>query len=271
MLFRRSRICKRHFFSIDSFKSPTTTNTTVINKSNSTPNIQIVEIENHRAQSDFRVYSDIYFKLNQPLFGYKIDLSNVFFDFNNAKIYSRIYNNITYEYVPVFQNVNCNSASKLRNKLNKNTKLFKNYIPAIIYNHNKNEIDNYNKSICNDYNYRNSLMYNKTFKFKINITTIDLDEITPVEDETTHSIFNNNNNHHNGMDYDGTLTRSKACNNGANVIIIEPLKLEFINKKATKDKKLTLSEHKKIVRLTIFYTLAFFALAIITFFIIYLS
>lgn len=277
-LFKRPKICKNNFLSFQSFK---VLNESVI-KSNSSPNIITIQNNDNKGiECNFYIYSNIYFKLNQPLFGYKIDLSNVIYDFNHAKIYPRIYPNVSYEYVPIYQRnfiASCgvlidtptmkrDNSRKFVNKLNKNTKIFKNYISAIIYNHNKNEIDSY--STIKDYNCRNSLNYNKTFTFKITSKNynVDLDEISPVEDETSNlnsSPFNPKINEIVNKNLNKTTIEDDT-----NIIILQPLQLESMNK-LNKDKQI-LSDHKKIVRLTIFYTLSFFALAIITFFVIYLT
>lgn len=287
-LFRRPKICKQNFLSFQSFK---VFNETVF-KSNSSPDIIMQNNDNDGNRNNF-IYSNIYFKFNQPLFGYKIDLGNVLYNFNNLKIYPHMHCNISYEYVPIFHRKYLNKSSgvllfptptikrinsrKSINKLNKNTKIFKNYISAIIYNH-KNESDSYNS--IKDYSYRNSNKYNKTYRFKIRSKnyTVDLDEISPVDDETqlTSSPFNQQHKSTNRT-LISTSNRNEMFNDkdqsecDTNIIILQPLQLESMkNFKLNKDKKI-LSDHKKIVRLTIFYTLSFFALAIITFFIIYLT
>lgn len=289
MLFsKRPKISKQNFFSIQSFRELSQT----VPKSISTPAIisQNSVDERDDVANQFRVYSDIYFKLNQPLFGFKIDLSNVFYDSNCVKVYAQVYSNITYEYVPIFQKKNHDPVGILANmkradsrkfvsKFNRNTKVFKNYISPIIYNHNKNEIDNYS-NVLKSYLYRNSVEYNKTFQFKPIVPkyNVDLDEISPVEDEGTY-INSPKLNHKNRRALQelqsSLLKQSSVCNknnseNDSNIIILQPFKLNAINKQIEKE-KLTLSDHKKIVRLTIFYTLSFFALAIITFFVIYLT
>ncbi|KAG5898797.1 hypothetical protein JTB14_011007 [Gonioctena quinquepunctata] len=53
------------------------------------------------------------------------------------------------------------------------------------------------------------------------------------------------------------------------VLLLDPLLLDFNSTRQTKQRT-NLSEHKKMVRITILYTLAFFALALVTFFSIYL-
>lgn len=55
------------------------------------------------------------------------------------------------------------------------------------------------------------------------------------------------------------------------VIILDPVRLELDTMARQETQRLKQSEHNKLARITIMYTLAFFALALITFFIIYLA
>lgn len=300
-LFRRQKFCKQSFLSFQSFK---VFNETVF-KSNSSPDMITIQNNNdnrYNINNNF-VYSNIYFKHNQPLFGYKIDLCNVSYDFNNLKIYPTMHRDISYEYVPIFHRKILNKSNsgvllfhaplierlknsrKSINKLNKNTKIFKNYTSAIIYNH-KNETDNCN--LIKNYSYRNSHNYNKTYRFMLRTKNyVDLDEISPVDDDTqmTSSPFNQQhhrrkrtddrniaNDENETFNNNNQYRRDDNSDLDTNIIILQPLNLDSMKiNNLNKDKQILSDDHKKLVRLTIFYTLSFFALAIITFFIIYLT
>ncbi|KAJ3642158.1 hypothetical protein Zmor_024967 [Zophobas morio] len=93
------------------------------------------------------------------------------------------------------------------------------------------------------------------------VSLVDLDEISPVEDDNpriTDDLIVN------------PVERPLLEKNRFNPIILDPLSLEIIQKKRVIN-RLYETEQKKLVRITIMYTLAFFALALTTFFIIYLA
>ncbi|EFA10130.2 hypothetical protein TcasGA2_TC012310 [Tribolium castaneum] len=93
------------------------------------------------------------------------------------------------------------------------------------------------------------------------IRLVDLDEISPVEDDNpriTDEFVENQT--------DKPLLDKPRFN----PIILEPLSLEGLQKKRVIN-RIYETEEKKLIRITIMYTLAFFALAITTFFIIYLA
>lgn len=87
---------------------------------------------------------------------------------------------------------------------------------------------------------------------------INFDEISPVEDENP--II--------GDDLD--TNRGEKCHLEQSPIILRPLELEMVHKKRITNRFIQ-SEQKKLARITIMYTLAFFGLALTTFFIIYLA
>lgn len=289
--FKRQKLNRHTFLSAENY----IIQNEYFTKSKSTPEIKFnFSPESSRIflKNTFKMYSDVYFKMNQPLFGYKIDSTQVFYACNSVKIYSKLYNNISYEYLPIFQHSFLNiygllldlsyfrfeDSHKLLSKPNQNTKLFKNYVPAVIYNHNTDDSINYYP--LNDYNYRNSHKYSKTYEFKVKKQKVfvDLDEISPVENENITISSPKLTKFHNKKTLDKMehkLIEQKRINmklqTEKNVFLLEPLLLENVLLNKVGKEKLTLTEHKKIVRLTIFYTLAFFALALVTFFIIYLA
>jgi len=88
--------------------------------------------------------------------------------------------------------------------------------------------------------------------------TLDLDEIIPVLDES--GSFNEN--------FRG-VSRNGYVNDG-DILVLDPLLLEVMPRQRAKA-PLTEFEQNKIARITITYVLAFFALVLTTFFIIYLA
>lgn len=86
---------------------------------------------------------------------------------------------------------------------------------------------------------------------------LDLDEIIPVVEDMLPHYFNFNNR------------RVRSVNEG-DVLILDPLLLEAMPRNRVKT-PLTDSEQNKIARITITYILAFFALVLTTYFIIYLA
>ena len=92
--------------------------------------------------------------------------------------------------------------------------------------------------------------------------------------------MNYDNNHRNNKNRDERLTLSIADarqdhrDNRSSLLLLEPLllmpELAGTRRKPPKN-RITHSEHVKIVRMVIAYTLSFFLLAIITFYIVYFT
>lgn len=127
---------------------------------------------------------------------------------------------------------------------------FKNYCPIV-------NCDTYNRVVkFGDLLSRISI---KQKKKPIRIV-VDLDEISPVDDDNPRI-----------TDEVGNQSEKPLLGeNRFNPIILEPLSLENLQKKRVIN-RIYETEQKKLIRITIMYTLAFFALAITTFFIIYLA
>lgn len=90
----------------------------------------------------------------------------------------------------------------------------------------------------------------------------NLNEIVPIVDDI-------NNYNDNLQSVEETNINSQLLHR--QVIILDPVRLRFDSITRQETQRLKQSEHNKLARITILYTLAFFALALITFFIIYLA
>lgn len=151
-----------------------------------------------------------------------------------------------------------------------------NFPGLLIFNASSSKVVQPSKKInnFNPYYYRipRSNLY-KRKRFKIN-----LDEITPVEEEN--EIPSNENNlllkepvaTSSKYTYENLETNKRFSNhNEEDIFILDPTLLEAVPRKRSYSRKLAETEHKQIVRITILYILAFFALTLTTFFIIYLA
>lgn len=139
-------------------------------------------------------------------------------------------------------------------KLSTNYLSYKRYVP--IY-----------KAALNDDHYKNKC-YNNVYN-RISIVNrrrkcqkLNLDEITPVEEDISA----------NEQQFLANECKLDSQPQGEeDVLILNPLLLEVIPRERNKIHHISVNEHKKIVRITILYTFGFFALALVTFFVIYLA
>lgn len=233
-----------------------------------------------------KIYSDLYFKQNKSLFGYIKHIGNLAYGSNNTSVFNdELFNSrkINFEYMPIYMFVNYDHAhlkllmdlttTESKKSLSASNS-FKKPIPLIVYNTEIEDLDEVKEKsfgekcnrVCSNYYFYRT----KKKKQKIN-----LDEISPVENEhfciSTPKI---KKQHKSLEEIEKMLFEKKKLElqlqAERNLFLLEPLLLENLPTKRI-DHKLTPIEHKKIVRFTIMYTLAFFALAIVTFFIIYLA
>ncbi|RZC42945.1 glycogen debranching enzyme, partial [Asbolus verrucosus] len=212
-------------------------------------------------QKNFTVYSDLYFKNNITLNKSLLKLSAYVHGSNNSliSVHSSIHKK---NFVPFFNECfgllqivkySPSDSSDINFNLDKS---FTNYYPIFKYDSFHSQIKFFNDLLS-----RLSLPHVQTFRRKPLSSLVDLDEISPVEDDNPRIpddlIINQ-------------IERPLLDKSRCNPIILEPLSLEIVQKKRVMNRVYE-TEQKKLVRITIMYTLAFFALAITTFFIIYLA
>ncbi|KAF7267997.1 hypothetical protein GWI33_018840 [Rhynchophorus ferrugineus] len=149
--------------------------------------------------------------------------------------------------------MNCSDKNPFGHEWNAETERFSRFsskktfpITAVVHSH--AAFAHHRKILTSPYN-RDS-----RFEFAKPSAIVDLDEIIPVVEEA--ASFNNN-------------PRGRYPSEG-DLLVLDPLLLEIMPRKRPKA-PLTDSEQNKIARITITYVLAFFALVLTTFFIIYLA
>lgn len=283
-IFKRNKLQKKRFLSTESF---------VIQNSNfkrfkSAPDFNLDFLNNDRS----KIYSDMYFRYKKSLFGYVKFLDDLVYSCNNVAIFNDENFNLgknNFEYMPIYEfsnhershlklliDLSSDDAETMSRTFVENSNSFKTKIPLIQYNTymeenslftEKSYGEKCNRVCTNYYFYRT-----KKKKVKQN-----LDEISPVENEnitiSTPKVVKKYPNKSLDEIEKILLEKKKLelqLQAERNIFLLEPLLLENIPSKRLEN-KITPSEHKKIVRFTIMYTLAFFALAIVTFFIIYLA
>lgn len=235
----------------------------------------------------------MYVRLNKSLFGYVKHLDDLVYTCNNVAIFNEDSFNLgknNFEYMPIYKFCSYEKSHlklliDLNNRKDMETvsKMFKEKsysyktdVPFIVYNTYMEDDDiYYEKSyaemcsrVCTNYFF---------YRTKKKRQKLNYDEISPVENEnvtiSTPRVVKKYPNK--SLDEIEKLLLDKKkleiqLQAERNIFLLEPLLLENIPSKRLEN-KITPSEHKKIIRFTIMYTLAFFALAIVTFFIIYLA
>lgn len=178
---------------------------------------------------------------------------------SNDTLVSNRFNNLT-NFVPFFNNdfglftVLKYSQSEHSDIIFNLDKSFTGYCPVF-----KRSLIQFRVVLFKEFCTRLPLSYSQAiFKKKVACRLlVDLDEISPVEDD-------------NPTIMDDLTVNPLLDDQRYSPIILQPLSLESLHKKRVVN-RIYESEQKKLVRITIMYTLAFFALAIMTFFIIYLA
>lgn len=206
----------------------------------------------------FFSYSDWYIKRKQPLYSCEIMLDS--FSQTETCVLVRYFSSLVSDYVPFYKLLsiapstgvlldlyeslpNLNSCRQSKPTICENKNL---YFP-ITSPVNAHRIRSYPSKCYSSYYCRNSC-----YEVKKPKANLDLDEIVPVIED----IFPRENRRH--------------ANSEADILILDPLLLEYNPRKRVKI-PLTESEQNKIARITITYILAFFALILFTYFIIYLA
>lgn len=216
--------------------------------------------------SKFTTYSDFYFKNNQTLNTYLVPVRNLVQTERNILV-SNTESNFNTAFVPFYYKYAAQDTPGLllnlpkfdlnesRDKLELESCLFKNNVPIFV----STSDYFYPRKVCSHHYSRISFLNGK----KKTVQNVNLDEIMPVLDEMPCSS--------DVLHYDEADSFEEHTNqpiNERDVLLLNPLLLESVTR--TKP-RLTQSEHRKIARITIMYTLAFFALVLITFFVIYLA
>lgn len=187
-------------------------------------------------------YSDKYFKHNQTLPSRIIDLKKFVQTERNLLVSND--NFYSTNFVPFYLRAQRNHS------ISYNNEHFSNYVPIFDY-----LLSNTIEKSFDNYITRISLGCKKK---KRNIR--NLDEIQLIGEE-----FCRNAETDSIQEADNLIeTRYER-----NELLLDPLSLE-LNQRRAQQFKISQSEHKKIVRITIVYVLAFFALALVTFFSLYL-
>lgn len=204
----------------------------------------------------FLPYSDLYFKHNQTLPNAVVSLSK-FIQSDNLLL-SNDSLICSSNFVPFYQEVpkycigildsKHGHLSYKELKCSYDPSSYDAYVPIFL----SLPTNNHFKSFTNNYISRRTMGLSK----KRRPTVQNLDEIIPMMDEMYRNIEHSPRQH----EPEPYLER--------NVLLLDPLLLD-LNERRTK-LQISRSEHKKIVRITIMYVLAFFALALVTFFSLYL-
>lgn len=215
--------------------------------------------------SQFTTYIDFYFKNNQTLNSNLVPVENLVQTEHNILV-SSVESNINTAFVPFYYkyatqdppglllNLPKFDLNEAPHRLELDSCLFKNYVPIFVSTNN----NFYPKKVYSHQYSRTSFSNGK----KKTVQNVNLDEIMPVLDEISCSS--------DVLHYEADLIDENTNQpiSERDVLLLNPLLLESVPR--TKP-RLTQSEHKKIARITIMYTLAFFALVLITFFVIYLA
>lgn len=223
-------------------------------------------INNATLYDTFTTYSDIYFKNNQTLNSFIVPVHELVQTEHNILISNSVSNFSTafvpfyYKYVAqdipgMLLNLPKFDLNESRDKLELNSCLFKNYAPIFASTSNRF----YPSKVYSHHYSRVSFSNGK----KKALQSVNLDEIKPVLDEISNSSG--------VLHYEETDLINEPTNQPIterDVLLLNPLLLETGPRVKP---RVTQSEHKKIARITIMYTLAFFALVLVTFFVIYLA
>lgn len=257
-ILRRKKIHTENIYNLENFKVLTHSNDYIVDI-NPLPKDQIVDC--------FATYSDLYFMNNCSLIGRSVNLLE-FVQSDNCMFVSSVFNNVATDFVPFYYknsnieqgillDVPCVSSQKYcdNNSLHYVDHSFGNFVP--IFSHMPNQIDTYRQKILSDsYSFRNSVC------FKIKPPTLpDLNRIIRIVDEPAESAENEQL-----LDVSEVTIQPLQRRE---ILLLDPLLLDAVPNHIKQ--RLTQSEHNKIARVTILYTLAFFALVLVTFFIIYLA
>jgi hypothetical protein len=226
--------------------------------------LEIIHVENDTGNyqtNNCHVYSDLYFKNNKTLNTFPLDLRGYVHTNNNTFISTSMHRVVATNFMPCFKKCfgllqivkySLSDSSDISFNLDKS---YKGYNPILNYDSSRSRITLFGELLS-----RISLSH-QVIKKKTQSNLIDLDEITPVDDDNPRIVDDLIVNQ---------IDKPLLDKNRFNPIILEPLSLENIQKKRVIN-RIYETEQKKLVRITIMYTLAFFALAITTFFIIYLA
>lgn len=299
-IFKRNKLHKKRFLSMENFS----TYTSNLKSYKSSPDFIMENFYHEPYNFTSKVYSDLYFKHNKPLFGYFISPDEITYTNENISIFNN--ENFTlrkrnFEYMPILEftreesnlkfDYECDSHLKLLSDISGRepetkkdityNESYRNYVPLITYNIFKNNLSDEN-IVFDFFEKTNRVCLNYCFflnKKKIPKSNVNLDEISPVENENVtignpRSIKKLSDKSLDEIEKilleRKKIEMKKEAEKSKNQFLLEPLLLEEVPKKHI-DNKITISEHKKIIRFSIMYTLAFFALAIVTFFIVYLA
>lgn len=191
----------------------------------------------------FMPFSDLYFKQNQILPSYLLCFKD-YVQCDNSMLISKKNHNIIANFVPlIYKNQQFHATENLESKIISGP-IFSNF-PIIYYAP---------KVVCDYYSTRIPVRSKKP-----KIININLDEIVPMVEVVARNIEEHLDN--NRINIEEIMERD--------VLLLNPLLLEVQPRRSKP--RLTQSEHKKIIRITILYILGFFALALVTFFITYLA
>ncbi|KAJ8920100.1 hypothetical protein NQ315_011755 [Exocentrus adspersus] len=200
----------------------------------------------------FTTYSDLYFKDNQSLnsrfirlgdfseTATKVLVSNKIVDFSNAFV--PFYRRSSQEFPGVLLDTKNNISLDLK----ESPCIFKNHVPVFTC---------VNKSFYPSKVFDSRYCRTSIDGRKRAVRNVNLDEIVPVLEDLSLSSLDVSR-------YEEEPVRER------DVILLNPLLLESATRP---EPRLIQSEHKKMARITILYVLAFFALILVTFFVIYLA
>lgn len=201
----------------------------------------------------YEPFSDLYFKYNQTLPGELVSFKNFTQTDDNYLIRRNFPNNLS-NFVPFYQtnpNYNLESTDSQHVQAIPTTETscyslnsFDSYFPIFM-------------PLFKNAHFKPLNIYNNHHLLNRRNSRQTLDEVIPLMNEMYQNIDNRSTQNQENEFY---LER--------NILLLDPLFLD-LNERRTKMKK-TRTEHNKIVRITIIYVMAFFALALITFFSLYL-
>lgn len=212
-------------------------------------------------KDEFFSYSDLYIKHKKMLYSCEIRLSSFVHTETGLLVCETANFGKSMDYVPFYKNyvtmppvgvlldlpkpkVNVNSISK---------PCISTYFPVSTFV-NTHYIYCYPKKV-----YASLYCRNSCSQIKKRRATLDLDEIVPVVEEAEQQHIDTRR-----------ISRARYASEG-DVLILDPLLLEIAPRVNRIKTHLTESEQNKIARVTITYILAFFALVLTTFFIVYLA
>lgn len=213
----------------------------------------------------FFSYSDLYIKHQKVLYSCEVRLSN-FIQTNNCVLIGNSSSFVTrsLDFVPFYKNYSPLPPVGVLLDLPKPKMVFNSIINK------SNDISEKFFSLCTAVNshyiysypkkqYASYYCRNSCSEIKKRRATLDLDEIVPVVEEVVPQNVENRR-----------ISSARYATEG-DILILDPLLLEVMPRTKRFKNQLTESEHNKIARITITYILAFFALVLTTFFIIYLA